>query len=64
MRVGVVLIFFLPSNISLFFPTLSWGGGSCGAMVLGKLPIPGRPANWDKRWARPTALAVGAGRVV
>ena len=23
------------------------GGGSVGAMVLGKLPVPGRPSNFD-----------------
>ena len=31
-------------------------------MVLGKLPVPGRPTNLDDSRARaPTALAVGAG---
>ena len=29
-------------------------------MVLGKLPLAGRPTNLDKSRARPTALAVGA----
>ena len=29
--------------------------------MLGKLPVPGRPTNLDKRRATPTALAVGAG---
>ena len=30
-------------------------------MVLGKLPVPGRPAIWIKVGQGPTALAVGAG---
>ena len=33
-------------------------------MVLGKLPVPGRPANLDKSRARAYSLAVGAGGVV
>ena len=38
---GVVWTFFLLSFISLFF--LPLGGG---ALVLGKLPVPGRPTIW------------------
>ena len=30
-------------------------------MVLGKLPVPGRPTIWIRVGQRPTALAVGAG---
>ena len=30
-------------------------------MVLGKLPVPGRPTIWNKVGQGPTALAVGAG---
>ena len=46
-----------------------WGGGggggwSGGAMVLGKLPVPGRPTIWVTVGQGPTALAVGAGGVV
>ena len=37
------------------------GGGSGGAMVLGKLPVPGRPTIWITVGQGPTALAVGAG---
>ena len=37
---------------------------SSGAMVLGKLPVPGRPTNWIIIGQGPTALAVGAGGVV
>ena len=37
------------------------GGGSGGAMVLGKLPVPGRPTVWMIVGQGPTALAVGAG---
>ena len=33
-------------------------------MVLGKLPVPGRPINLDHSRARASALAVGAGWVV
>ena len=37
-------------------------GWSGGAMVLGKLPVPGRPTIWIAVGQGPTALAVGAGR--
>ena len=30
-------------------------------MVLGKLPVPGRPTNSDNRRQEPTVIAVGAG---
>ena len=33
----------------------------CGAMVLGKLPVPGRPANLDHSRSRASALAVDTG---
>ena len=36
-------------------------GWSGGAKVLGKLPVPGRPANLDEVGQGPIALAVGAG---
>ena len=37
----------------------------CGwSMVLGKLPVPGRPTIWMIVGQGPTALAVGAGGVV
>ena len=36
-------------------------GWSGGAMVLGKLPMPGRPTLWITVGQGPTALAVGAG---
>ena len=36
-------------------------GWSGGAMVLGKLPVPGRPTVWITVGQGPTALAVGAG---
>ena len=36
-------------------------GWSGGAMVLGKLPVPGRPTIWIKVGQGPIALAVGAG---
>ena len=40
---------------------MSFQGWSGGAMVLGKLPIPGRPTIWITVGQGPTALAVGAG---
>ena len=36
-------------------------GWSGGAMVLGKLPVPGRPTIWIIVGQGPSALAVGAG---
>ena len=39
----------------------SSGGWSGGAMVLGKLPVPGRPTIWITVGQGPTALTVGAG---
>ena len=41
-------------------PLHCWGW-SGGAMVLGKLPVPGRPTIWMSVGQGPTALAVGAG---
>ena len=40
---------------------LNRGGWSGGAMVLGKLPVPGRPTLWMIVGQGPIALAVGAG---
>ena len=40
------------------------GRGSGGAMVLSKLPVPGRPANLDYSRTMASALAVGPGGVV
>ena len=37
------------------------GGWSVGAMVLGKLPVPGRPTVWITVGQGPTVLTVGAG---
>ena len=48
---GVVWTFFLSSIISLIFLPL-FGGWSGGAMVLGKLPVPGRPTYLVKSRAR------------
>ena len=39
-------------------------GWSGGAMVLGKLPVPGRPTLWMIVGQGPIALAVGAGGAV
>ena len=40
--------------------SIAWGW-SGGAMVLGKLPVPGRPTIWIIVGQGPTVLAVGAG---
>ena len=44
-----------------FLSCRRWSGG---AMVLGKLQVPGRPTLWMIVGQGPTALAVGAGGVV
>ena len=44
-------------------PHFNWGW-SGGAMVLGKLPVPGRPTILIAVGQGPIALAVGAGGVV
>ena len=55
-------IIYLNNRLSgLLFNTSRWSGG---AMVLGKLPVPRRPRIWITVGQGPTALAVGAGRVV
>ena len=46
------------SSFSLSLGDVGWSGG---AMVLGKLPVPGRPTIWMIVGQGPTALAVGAG---
>ena len=43
-------------NFSLLYPGLS-----DGAMVLGKLPVPGRPTIWMSVGQGPIVIAVGAG---
>ena len=48
------------SNEKLMFLAVP-GGWSGGAMVLGKLPVPGRPTIWMIVGQGPIALAVGAG---
>ena len=47
-------LFYLSFNFDFY------GGWSGGAMVLGKLPVPGRPSIWITVGQGPTALAVGA----
>ena len=55
-------IFTLPYLFSPLSPSLGGGGGgSGGALVLGKLPVPGRPTIWITVGQGPTALAVGVG---
>ena len=45
----------------LFYFFKQFRGWSGGAMVLGNLPVPGRPTIWITVGQGPTALAVGAG---
>ena len=45
----------------LFCAVLFPRGWLGGAMVLGKLPVPGRPTIWTIVGQGPTAIAVGAG---
>ena len=45
----------------VFFQLRNRGGWSGGAMVLGKLPVPGRPTIWITVGQGLTALTVGAG---
>ena len=47
----------MPKNLC---PGHNWGW-SGGAMVLGKLPVPGRPTIWITVGQGPAALAEGAG---
>ena len=57
MQIGLKAV--RPSNY--FFPnSFRYMGLSGGAMVLGKLPVPGRPTVWIIVRKGPTALAVGA----
>ena len=55
---GEILICFSPRHIMRVRLFFGWLGG---AMVLGKLPVPGRPTIWIIVGQRPTVLAVGAG---
>ena len=48
-------------NFTLLYPFSHLWGWSGGAMVLGKLPVPGRPTILITVGQGPTALAVGAG---
>ena len=52
------------SNVMMQHSTPLAPGGGGGAMVLGKLPVPGRHTIWMTVGQGPTALAVGAGGVV
>ena len=57
-------MFVFKKNIgALYFTALSFSrqGWLGGAMVLGNLPVPGRPTIWITVGQGPTALAVGPG---
>ena len=45
-------------DVTLTNTAKGWSGG---AMVLGKVPVPGRPTIWITVGQGPTALVVGAG---
>ena len=49
------------ANFSFSVTSGFYWGWSGGAMVLGKLPVPGRPTIWITVGQGPTALVVGAG---
>ena len=53
-----MLFFELHYNVQYFSKLWGWSGG---AMVLGKLPVPGRPTIGITVGQGPTALIVGAG---
>ena len=55
------LLYRLCDQASLRLCLITNMGWSGGAMVLGKLPVPGRPTIWITVGQGPTALAVGAG---
>ena len=48
-------------SVRIFFVPVGQRGWSGGVMVLGKLPVPGRPTIWIPVGQGPTALAIGAG---
>ena len=54
LRGSITAVFIFDSHLNL----VRWSGG---AMVLGKLPVPGRPTIWITVGQGPSALAVGAG---
>ena len=54
-------LFFFFFFLSLFFLLLRGRGWSGGAMVLGKLSVPGRPINLNYSRARAYCVTVGAG---
>ena len=54
----LLLLSILSNLVKLFILEKGWSGG---AMVLGKLPVPGRPTIWISVGQGPTALVVGAG---
>ena len=49
-----ILLFILPCVCPIFFLSKGWSGD---AMVLGKLPVPGRPTIWIIVGHRLTGLA-------
>ena len=55
------VLFYLKNNEKVFIYVVCCSGWSGGAMVVGKLPVPGRPANLVIVQQRPAVLAMGAG---
>ena len=58
---GLVGCLGLNGPLRQYFSPFRARGWSGGAMVLGKLPVPGRPTVWIPVGQGPIALAVGAG---
>ena len=56
-----ILIIIIISSFNTPFSAVSVKGWSGGAMVLGKLPVPGRPTIWMIIAQGPIVLAIGAG---
>ena len=52
---------YIGSNILVLMVLIFIWGWSGGAMVLGELPVPGRPTSWIRVGQGPTAPAVGSG---
>ena len=59
MYVCIMYMYIFDNSVRCLFPPKR--GCSGGAMVLGKLPVPGRPTILITVGQGPTALAVGAG---
>ena len=55
---GCIVAYEKRANLIVFYEFQGWPGG---AMVLSKLPVPGRPTIWMTVGQGPIMLAIGAG---